>query len=120
MLNIFGQPGGRLCDGRSRRDFIRVGGLALGGLSLPQRLRAEELAGIKKSHKAVIMIYLVGAPPHQDMIDLKMEAPMEIRGPHQPIRTKVPDIPRTDRQAIRGFSGLLIRPSARAARAWTT
>lgn len=92
MLKILGQPGGRLCDGVSRRDFIRVGGLALGGLSLPQLLRAEAAAGIGKSPKAVIMIYLVGAPPHQDMFDLKMDAPMEIRGPHRPIRTKVPGI----------------------------
>ena len=45
-----------------------------GGLSLPQLMQAEQLAGIRKSHKAVIMIYLVGAPPHQDMFDLKMEA----------------------------------------------
>ena len=78
MLNIFGQPGGRLCDGVSRRDFLRIGGLSLGGLSLPQLLQAEDLAGIRRSHKAVIMIYLVGAPPHQDMFDLKMEAPMEM------------------------------------------
>ena len=92
MLNIFGQPGGRLCDGVSRRDFLRIGGLSLGGLSLPQLLRAEDLAGIRRSHKAVIMIYLVGAPPHQDMFDLKMEAPMDIRGPHRPIRTNVPGI----------------------------
>jgi hypothetical protein len=92
MLDIFGQPGGRLCDGVSRRDFIRIGGLAMGGLSLPRLLQAESQAGLGRSPKAVIMIYLVGAPPHQDMFDLKMEAPMEIRGPHRPIRTKVPGI----------------------------
>jgi hypothetical protein len=92
MLNLFGPSSGRLCDGITRRDMLRIGGLALGGLSLPQMLAAEELAGIKRSHKAVIMIYLAGAPPHQDMVDLKMDAPIEIRGPHRPTRTNVPGI----------------------------
>jgi len=92
MLKIFGESGARLCDGVSRRDFIRIGGLALGGLSLPQLIQAEQLAGIRNSHKAVIMIYLVGAPPHQDMFDFKMDAPAEIRGPHRPMATNVPGI----------------------------
>jgi hypothetical protein len=92
MLKIFGDSGGRLCDGLSRRDFLRIGGLGLGGLSLPQLLQAEQLSGIGRSHKAVIMIYLVGAPPHQDMFDLKMDAPAEIRGPHRPMGTKVAGI----------------------------
>src|SRR5204862_5332144 len=92
MLKIFGESGGRLCDGVTRRDFLRIGGLAMGGLSLPQLLQAEQLSGIRRSHKAVIMIYLVGAPPHQDMFDLKMDAPLEIRGPHKPMRTNVPGL----------------------------
>jgi len=92
MLTIQGKPGGRLCDGLSRRDFLTIGSLALGGLALPQILQAEQLSGIRKSHKAVIMIYLVGAPPHQDMYDLKMDAPSEIRGPYKPIATNVPGI----------------------------
>ncbi|HSH92910.1 MAG TPA: hypothetical protein VK968_02055, partial [Roseimicrobium sp.] len=70
MLTIQGSSGGRFCDGLSRRDFIKIGGLAMGGLALPQLLRAEALNGIRKSHKAVIMIYMAGAPPHQDMYDL--------------------------------------------------
>ena len=90
MLKIFGESGGRLCDGVSRRDFLKIGGLGFGGLSLPQLLQAEQLAGIRKSHKAVIMIYLPGGPPHQDMFDLKMNAPSEIRGEFRPISTKVP------------------------------
>jgi hypothetical protein len=97
MLNLFGPSSGRLCDGITRRDMLRIGGLALGGLSLPQMLAAEELAGIKRSHKAVIMIYLAGAPPHQDMVDLKMDAPIEIRGPHRPMRSACPDIDINDR-----------------------
>lgn len=92
MLKIYGSSSGKLCDGVSRRDFLRVGALGMGGLALPQLLEAEALAGIGKSHKAVIMIYLVGAPPHQDMFDLKMNAPSEVRGPFRPIKTNVPGI----------------------------
>jgi len=91
MLTING-TGGRLCDGVTRRDALKIGALGLGGLSLPDLLRAEQRAGIKGSHKAVIMIYMCGAPPHQDMYDLKMEAPSGIRGPFQPIDTAVPGI----------------------------
>lgn len=93
MLTIKSKTGsGKLCNGISRRDVLRVGALGLGGLSLPQLLRAEQQAGIQKSNKAIIMIYMVGAPPHQDMYDLKMDAPSEIRGEFKPIETAVPGI----------------------------
>ena len=92
MLTFNGSQATRLCDGVSRRDFLRVGSLALGGLSLPQLLTAEAAAGIRNSQKSVIMIYMVGAPPHQDMYDLKPDAPAEIRGECQPIKTNVPGI----------------------------
>jgi hypothetical protein len=84
--------GSPLCDGISRRNFLRVGGLGLGGLSLPGLLAAESQSGIRSSHKSVIMIYLVGGPPHQDMFDLKPDAPGEVAGPHRPIGTNVPGI----------------------------
>ena len=42
MLKIFGESGGRLCDGGSRRDFLKIGGLAFGGLSLPQLLQTTQ------------------------------------------------------------------------------
>lgn len=72
--------------------MVRIGGLGLGGLTLPGLLRAEQAAGISSSHKAVIMIYMVGAPPHQDMYDLKMNAPADIKGEFKPINTPVPGI----------------------------
>ena len=75
------------CDGVSRRNFLRAGALAMGGLSLPQLLQAE---GGRKSHKSVIMVFLSGGPPHQDMVDLKPEAPANIRGEFSPINTCVP------------------------------
>ena len=77
----------------SRRQFLQIGGLALGGLSMPQLLQAEKLSpapGKKLKHKAIIMIYLSGGPSHQDMYDLKLQAPKEIRGSFKPISTNLP------------------------------
>jgi hypothetical protein len=82
----------RFCDGVSRREFLKIGGLALGGLSLTDLLAVEAQAGIRSSHKAIIMVYLPGGPPHQDMFDLKMDAPSEIRGEFKPIPTNVSGI----------------------------
>ena len=94
MLKIFAPAERRssFCDGVSRRNFIKIGGLGGMGLSLPQLLAMQDKAGTGSSHKSVIMIYLVGGPPHQDMFDLKPNAPSEIAGPHKPIGTNVPGI----------------------------
>jgi len=71
--------------------LLQLGALGIGGLTLPQLLQAEAQAGVAgKSHKAVIMIYMCGAPSHQDTFDLKMDAPAEIRGEFKPIDTAVP------------------------------
>ena len=67
MLTILGQKS-QFCDGVSRRNFLKIGTLGMAGLSLPQLYRAEANAGSKLGHKAVIMIYMVGAPPHSAMI----------------------------------------------------
>jgi hypothetical protein len=82
----------RLCDGIPRRTFLQIGGLAMGGLALPQILQAEQQQGSSSRHKAVIMIFLAGGPPHQDMFDLKPDAPREVRGEFDPIATNVPGI----------------------------
>lgn len=95
MLSILGKSSGSFCDRHTRRQFLKIGGLALGGLALPQLLQAEAASAPAKRglpHKAVIMIYLSGGPSHQDMYDLKMSAPKEIRGSFQPIDTNVPGI----------------------------
>jgi hypothetical protein len=89
VLTILGKGAYDSCDGVTRRSFLRIGGLALGGLSLPQLLKAESP---RRSHKAVIMIFLAGGPPHQDMWDLKPDAPSDIRGDLRPIKTNVPGI----------------------------
>ena len=94
MLSLFANApdSRRFCDGVSRRNFIRIGALGLGGLALPQLLQAEAASGIRRSHKAVIMIYLPGGPPHQDTFDIKLDAPQEIRGEFRPIATNVPGL----------------------------
>jgi len=92
MLTITGNRshGQPFCDRMSRRNFLQVGTLGGAGLSLPGLLRAESAAGNGRSRKSVIMIYLVGGPPHQDMFDLKPDAPKEVAGPWKPIQTAVP------------------------------
>ncbi len=91
MLTIYGSKN-RFCDGVSRRNFLRIGALGMGGVALPQLLAAEAQAGVRHSHKAIINIFLPGGPAHQDMFDLKLDAPKEIRGEFQPIPTNVPGI----------------------------
>ena len=81
MLTLLGPASNaRHCDGVSRRDFLRIGAVGMGGLSLAQLLALEaqadaqaqadsqpvKLAGGKR-HKSLIMIFLCGGPPHQDM-----------------------------------------------------
>ncbi|MHC4878817.1 MAG: DUF1501 domain-containing protein [Planctomycetota bacterium] len=95
MLTILGRgtgKSGRLCDGISRRGFLTIGGMALGGLALPNVLRAESQAGISAGHRAIINIYMPGGPSHIDLWDLKPDAPAEIRGEFRPIATNVPGI----------------------------
>ncbi len=94
MLTIQG-PVHRYCDGIQRRGFLKIGGFAFGSLaslSLPQILQAQAANGSRTSHKAVINIFLGGGPPHQDMWDIKTDAPKEIRGEFDPIKTNVPGI----------------------------
>jgi hypothetical protein len=94
MLTIFGQKQ-RFCDGVSRRNFLQIGAFTFGAasLTLADILRAETRAGTtSQRHKGVINIFLGGGPPHQDMWDIKTEAPSEIRGEFKPIATKVPGI----------------------------
>jgi len=91
MLTILGNRLS-MCDNVSRRSFLHIGGLALGGLSMPQLLQAEQASGVGSNNKGIIMIFLPGGPPHQDMWDIKTDAPSEIRGEFQPIATNVPGI----------------------------
>lgn len=99
MLTLFGKAS-RFCDGQSRRNFLTVGGLTFGaaGFGLSDLLRAEEQQSQNSNgarsttglgHKAVINVFLAGGPPHQDMWEIKQDAPSEIRGEFRPIPTSV-------------------------------
>ena len=74
----------------SRRSFLQAGSHGFAGFSFAELLQAEAASGIRASRKAVVNIHLDGGPPHQDMIDLKPDAPVEIRGEFKPIATSLP------------------------------
>jgi hypothetical protein len=88
MLTIPG-PKSRFCDGISRRSWLRIGGLGLGGLALADMLRAQAQSGQRRSLKGIIMVLLPGGPTHLDTFDLKPDSPAEIRGEFRPIPTNV-------------------------------
>ena len=78
---------------QNRREFLRVGGLGLAGVSLASLLRHEATAGETRSRpKSVIYVVLGGGPSHIDTWDLKPDAPAEYRGPFKPIDTAVPGV----------------------------
>lgn len=98
-LRILGR-GVRLCDGVRRRELMRVGGLSLfGGVNTAHLLRANEAQKAvapgpapvkpKPAARSVILFNLLGGPSHQDMVDLKPDAPAEIRGEFRPIATSL-------------------------------
>lgn len=101
MLTLYGPCDSRrhrFCDGLSRRGFLKIGALSFGAttLSLAELLRSQASAAVPRcgalGHKAVINIFLGGGPPHQDMWEIKTDAPSEIRGEFRPIATSVPGI----------------------------
>jgi hypothetical protein len=91
MLTFWGDKR-RFCDQVNRRDFLRVGALGLGGLTLPDLLRLRAQSTAARSPRSVIMVCLAGGPSHLDMYDLKPDAPDEFRGEFKPIKTRVPGL----------------------------
>jgi hypothetical protein len=83
--------GTQCCDGLTRKEFLRIGGLGFAGLSLPQLLQAQPLAGNPKA-KRCIVLFMTGGPPQQDTFDMKPEASGAPRGEFKPIKTNVPGI----------------------------
>ena len=94
MLTFRGRQRSKLCDGISRRDFLTIGSLGVGGLALTRCCgsRRRGRSSPRQTPKAVIWIYMFGGPSHIDMYDMKPNAPVEIRGEFRPIRTNVPGI----------------------------
>src|SRR5919198_5427263 len=91
MLTFTGSPT-PAGNGVSRRAWLRIGGLGLGGLALPDILRAEARSGTRNPAKGIIMVLLPGGPTHLDTFDLKPDAPAEIRGEFRPTATNVPGV----------------------------
>ncbi|HZL90492.1 MAG TPA: DUF1501 domain-containing protein [Pirellulaceae bacterium] len=109
----FGHAAARLCQGVTRRHWLRCGGLSSLGLMLPELLSARAGAAEQTASrepqfgraKSCIVCFLFGAPAHQDIWDLKPEAADDVRGPFLPISSSVPGtllsehIPRTAKLA---------------------
>src|SRR5262249_52068275 len=98
MLRILGSPR-RLCEGVTRREMLRAGGLSLFGLGLSDFFRLSEA---QASHgqpvrsfgkaKACILLYLYGSPSQLETFDMKPDAAPEIRGDFKPIRSALPGL----------------------------
>lgn len=94
MLRILGarKPA---CDGTSRREVLRAGGLSLfGSMTLPRLLRAAAQGPVRPVRRArsIILVNLFGGPSHLDMFDMKPDSPAEVRGEFRPIATSVPGL----------------------------
>jgi Protein of unknown function (DUF1501) len=95
MLTLRASREGTRCDGQSRRDFLRVGSLGLGTLSLPGLLRARERSAHSPSisrPKSVVWLWLAGGPSQIETFDPKPDAPVEIRSVTGTTKTKLPGI----------------------------
>ena len=91
--------GRRMCDGLSRREVLRVGGLSACGVSLPQLLAPRpSIAADGRSASAggratsCIVLFLMGGPPQHSTWDPKPDAPDNVRGEIAPISTNVPGV----------------------------
>lgn len=79
---------------RDRRAMLRAGVLGMLGISLPRLLQAQaERAGKSARAKSCILLFMEGGPAHQDMWDMKPDAPAEVRGEFEPIGSTIPGVP---------------------------
>ena len=95
MLTVFSGPNHRDCDGASRRDFLRVGALSLGSLTLPSLLATRAAAIDADSFvkdKAVVLLYLSGGASHIETFDPKMNAPDGTRSVTGEEKTNIPGV----------------------------
>jgi len=94
MLRVLGRGQTTVCDGTTRREVLRVGGLSLfGSMTLPRLLRAKEQDPARVARaQSIILVNLFGGPSHIDMFDMKPDAPAEIRGEYKPIPTSLPGL----------------------------
>src|SRR6202044_144856 len=100
MWNVWGGRA-RLCDGLTRREVLRIGGLSAFGLSLPHLLRGQTQAAAssrplpvtsRARAKSCIVLFLMGGPPQHSLWDPKPSAPVEVRGEFAALATNVPGL----------------------------
>lgn len=95
MLRIWESNLSSNCTGTSRRNFLQIGTLSMGGIGLTELLRREAkatVAGQSVRPKSVILYWLDGGPTHIETYDPKPDAPAEYRGPLGTVQTNVPGI----------------------------
>ena len=95
MLSFLSNRRSHNCEGSTRRDFLKVGSLGMGALSLPHVLRARaeaEAAGDDVKDTSVIWLWLSGGPTHVETFDPKMTAPSEYRSTTGEVTTSVPGV----------------------------
>ncbi|MCI0378856.1 MAG: DUF1501 domain-containing protein, partial [Gemmataceae bacterium] len=95
MLNLWSKRTRTACDGSSRRDFLKVGALGMGGLLLSDLLRfraAASEAGRQTRNTSVVWLWLGGGPTHVETFDPKMSAPAEFRSTIGAVQTNVPGV----------------------------
>ena len=95
MLDFLAGSKARNCEGTSRRDFLKVGSLACGSLTLADMLRARSEAreaGSTVKDTSVIWLWLGGGPTHVETFDPKMTAPAEYRSVTGEVKTNIPGV----------------------------
>ncbi len=92
MLSITSNDWATNCEGVRRREFLRIGALGLGGLTLP-RMLALASGGLDVVHdKAVVILNLQGGPSQVETFDPKMSAPLEYRAMFGEVKTTLPGV----------------------------
>jgi len=94
VLEFIQSDAGKDCTGLRRRDFIRVGSLSLGGLSLATLtgVRADAAERNFVRDKSIVLLYLSGGASQVETFDPKMEAPKEYRSVTGEVQTKIPGV----------------------------
>ncbi len=96
MITLTDTGPSHTCQGYTRRDFLRIGAMGAGGLTLANLLGAKARAAETGNHflkdKSIVMLFLHGGPPHIETFDPKMSAPVEIRSLTGEVKTCLPGV----------------------------
>ncbi len=92
MLTLSDRKRNHTCEGSSRRDFLKIGALGMGALTLPNLLAAKAAAPAAVRDKAVVLLFLQGGPPQHETFDPHMEAAEEYRSASGEVQTALPGV----------------------------